>query len=177
MSPVREYRIPGSVRGPLGNRQSYLNGIKMSRIIPFAVLLAAFLASCRSSSDAVTRGFDGKPMNTIDLSAETKSRRRNFEHAESLGPVSLLQVVANPERFHGKRIVVEGYAILKFEVQGIFPSPDPSITPKNGVWLDYDFGTLPNDPEAAILQPVLIEGVFDAKGGGHMVFGRASSAA
>jgi hypothetical protein len=106
-------------------------------------------------------------MKTIDLSAETKSRRRDFGHAESVGPVSLLQVVANPERFHGKRIVVEGYAILRFEIQGIFPSPDLSITPKNGVWLDYDFGSLPTDPEPAVLQPVLIEGVFDAQAGGH----------
>lgn len=132
-----------------------------------AVASAAFLAGCRSSSNAVATGFDGKPLATIDLSVETKSRRRNFDHAEFLGPVSLLQVVANPERIDGKRIVVRGFAMLGFEAQGIFPLPGLSISPKNGVWLDYDFGRLPNNPDPAVLRPMLIEGVFDAKGGGH----------
>ena len=111
-------------------------------------------------------GFDGKPLKTVDLSVETKNRRRNFEHAESLGEVSLLQLITNPERYHGKRIIVVGFAALEFEGQAIYPTRDAAITPKNGVWLEYDFGNLPNKPTT--LKPMLVEGVFDAKGSGHM---------
>jgi len=140
----------------------------MRRIIPFASLVASFLAGCGSPNGSVTTGVDGNPLDTktIDLSIETKIRRRNFEHADSLGVVSLLQVIANPERFHGKRIIVVGFATLQFEGQAIYPTPDAAIEPKNGVWLDYDFGNLPNEPTP--LKQMLVEGVFDAKGGGHM---------
>jgi len=136
-------------------------------LAPLGLLMIA--AGCHSSDYVEVKGFDGKPFKILDMSAEVKRRRKHFDQAERIGPVSLLQLIATPEKFHGKRVVVSGYAILEFEVQGIFPSRDlAEVGCKNGVWLDYDFGSLPNNPERTDFVPMLIEGVFDAEGGGHM---------
>lgn len=43
-SPVREYRTPGSARGPPGNRRSYLNGKGMKKLAPFLINCALLIA-------------------------------------------------------------------------------------------------------------------------------------
>ena len=40
-SPVREYRTPGSARGPSGNRRSYLNGLKHMKVRHLSTRLSA----------------------------------------------------------------------------------------------------------------------------------------
>jgi len=39
-SPVRKIRTPGSVRGPLGNRRSYRDGIAVDVLFAFDVIIA-----------------------------------------------------------------------------------------------------------------------------------------
>jgi hypothetical protein len=109
-------------------------------------------------------------MKVIDLDSGKEARRKAFEKAPFVGPVSLIQLLATPERYHGKRVMVKGYAILKFEVQYIYPSKDMAISNANGLWLEKDFGNLPNDDKTEFL-PVLVEGVFDSGGPEHLSMG------
>jgi hypothetical protein len=105
---------------------------------------------------------------TIDGSIETQKRRANFDKAPYAGEVSLLQLIATPERYHGKRVIVTGVAMLAFESQWIFPSKDLAAGSKNCIWLEKDFGNRGNDEKDRTLFPVLVEGVFDSGAHGHM---------
>ena len=88
-------------------------------------------------------------------------------------PTSLIAIIADPVRFHGKTVHVTGFYRHGFEVSGIFPSRDLSFAESNGLWLDYakDAVVKPaaTDPvwdgEAQWLQ---VEGVVDAEATGHL---------
>lgn len=58
---------------------------------------------------------------------------------QSLPDVSLVRLLATPEKYDGKRVRVHGVFVLAHEVQILFPSPDLALTPSNGFWLDDDF--------------------------------------
>lgn len=98
-------------------------------------------------------------------------------------PVSIIQLIATPERYDGKTVRVEGFLHYKFEDSELYLSKDDAdhLNGKNGVWVSY------TTTERLCLQPdkdwsnrkqrtlsyfdekwVLLEGTFDMKGHGHM---------
>src|SRR6266571_325408 len=76
---------------------------------------------------------------------------------------SLIQVIANPERFDGKRILVDGFVQLQFENMALYlgkESADYHI-PGNAVWLVFPDGFLSDaDKQKFHRQYVMIEGIF-----------------
>ena len=85
--------------------------------------------------------------------------------------VSLVQLLAAPERFHNKRVQVIGYLQLRFEGDAIYlhkEDCDHGIT-KNGVWI--------NIPERWAKTPdgyAIVEAVVDSNQHGHMGLFQAS---
>jgi hypothetical protein len=90
-------------------------------------------------------------------------------------PVSLLAVISDPLRFHGKAIKVTGIYQDTFERSGLFPSRDLSFEEANGVWVSFGKG-MTVDPADYFKLPrpaynegwVTVEGIIDAKSHGHL---------
>jgi hypothetical protein len=78
--------------------------------------------------------------------------------------VSIVQLLASSERFQGKRIEVQGVIQLGNEERALYLSrDDPTyMNVANGLWLDT---TKPIDAKGAV---VIVEGVFNAEGHGHL---------
>jgi hypothetical protein len=87
-----------------------------------------------------------------------------LEPAES---VSMVRVLANPEKFHGKRIRVIGFLRLEFEGNALYLHEEDyrHLLTDNALWVDMGA-----DKEHAGLSMhyVLIEGTFNAKLRGHL---------
>ena len=81
--------------------------------------------------------------------------------------VGMVQLLAQPEKYDGKFIRVEGFLRLEFEGNALYlHREDYTIgLTKNGVWVDMS-----ESPERLKLNMhyVLIEGVFNAKDHGHL---------
>ena len=82
--------------------------------------------------------------------------------------VSLVELLANPIQWHGKDVVVIGFAAVSFEHSAIYlhrQDMEAGIA-ANGLWLE-----LPKDLASGELEKgtyVLVRGKFDARAGGHM---------
>jgi hypothetical protein len=83
--------------------------------------------------------------------------------------VSLLQLLATPERYDGVLVRTIGFLWLEFEGNKLYLHREDyeHAIVKQAVWLDF-----PQDPTAEQRRLrgnyVLVEGVFNAKRGGHM---------
>ena len=81
-----------------------------------------------------------------------------------IADVSMVQLIATPERFHGKRVRFTGFVHFEFEGNGIFlhkEDHDQGIF-NDGLWIERPAGSTPNDVY------VLVEGAFRADDRGHM---------
>lgn len=88
--------------------------------------------------------------------------------AEPVEDVSLLQLIATPERFEGKVIRTVAYLRLEFEGDAVYLHREDSEKTifKNGIWIDVTesqrkVATKYNNSY------VSIEGTFDSNGKGH----------
>ena len=86
---------------------------------------------------------------------------------------SFAAVLANPAHFHGKKIQLKGFLHIEFEGNAIYLSKDDAdhLITRNGFWVSFDKQAVPfegNGPKEFHRKWVLIEGVFDKDGGGHM---------
>ena len=84
------------------------------------------------------------------------------------GRVTLLQLLANPEKYDGKEIQIIGYLHLEFEGNGLYlHKEDYDHSIGNMIWVDAT-----PDMKKAIKEIndkfVIIRGVFDAKHHGHL---------
>lgn len=81
--------------------------------------------------------------------------------------VGMVQLLAQPEKYHGKFIRVHGFLRLEFEGKALYLHREDYANglTKNGVWVD-----MLETPEHMKLNMhyVLIEGVFNAKDRGHL---------
>jgi len=84
--------------------------------------------------------------------------------------ISLIQLIANPDKFHEKRVLVKGYVLLDFENRVLYLHEVDALNTitRNGVWLDLDSGS----PVLARRDQfhrryALVEGTFNARGHGH----------
>jgi hypothetical protein len=86
---------------------------------------------------------------------------------------SLVQVLARPEYYHGKEIMVEGYLVVEFEGTAIYLSKDDAdFMTRNGFWVSFEKNTLDlSDAEIAKrfnCKYVRLQGTFDAGNSGHL---------
>lgn len=110
----------------------------------------------------------------ISACASSIAQKGEYNTIPKGGPfgesVSIIQILANPERYEGKHVRIIGYLHFEFEEEAIFLNKEDSdqMIDANAIWIH-----LPDDlsPElAAKLNKhyVHCEGVFSAKSHGHM---------
>jgi hypothetical protein len=85
--------------------------------------------------------------------------------------VSMINLIATPEKYDKKMVILEGFLVLEFEGDAIYLSEEDAkhAISKNGIWLSLD-----SKNENKILEYykhnksyVLVEGIFDAEMLGH----------
>ena len=89
-----------------------------------------------------------------------------YATALSAESVSLVNLISNPEKYDGKKVIVSGYLSLDFEGSAIYLHKDDyenTIT-TNGVWCVADLVKYKEFDHSY----VSIEAVFDAKNHGHL---------
>jgi len=87
--------------------------------------------------------------------------------------VSLMQLIVNPEQYHGKRVRVIGISILEFEGDSIWFTKEHYVHRiyKNSLWIVPDYvalQTTPQELEEFNGKYVLMEGIFNKNDHGHM---------
>ncbi|WDF54896.1 hypothetical protein [Mucilaginibacter sp. KACC 22063] len=128
--------------------------MKVLNRITICLLLLTF-AACKS-----------KPIQA-DL---TKPFHGDSTHHSIVNEVSLITLIANPDRYNGKQVRVIGYLNLEFEANSIYLHEDDyrQSIDKNGLWIEFK-------PDSTHLLEkaeynhhyVLMEGTF-SKTTGHM---------
>jgi len=89
--------------------------------------------------------------------------------------VSLINLIATPEKYNGKWVRVIGVARFEFEGDALFLSKsdyDYKVVTKNAVWLSIDPGALKVDESTLAKEfnglHVVVEGIYDMNNHGHM---------
>ena len=119
-----------------------MKGKKMKRIALLGLLGLALVLGCISRADA----WDPK-----------------------LKSVSLLRLIANPDKYDGQMVRTYGYLRIEFEGNSIYLHKEDyehSLL-KNGLWVSFNPDKVSNQAEFSN-KYVLIEGRFDAHSQGHM---------
>jgi hypothetical protein len=82
--------------------------------------------------------------------------------------VSLLQLIATPERYDGRVVRVEGYLRLEFEESVLYLHKEDSeqMLSRNAVWIS--FGPQSSKANGLRNQYVIVEGKFRSDKHGHM---------
>jgi hypothetical protein len=87
-----------------------------------------------------------------------------------INDVSLISLIANPEKYNGQKIRAIGYLHLEFEGNGLYlhkEDYDHGIG-KNAIWVDINTKhSKVSDLKKYSNHYVLIEGMFDSKNNGH----------
>jgi hypothetical protein len=87
-------------------------------------------------------------------------------------PVSMIQLIATPERFDGHLVRIEGYSSLQFEEYAIYLSRTDyeDFNTNNSLWISFAESTIKSGKELKGFQGklVLLEGTFVADCHGHM---------
>ena len=89
---------------------------------------------------------------------------------EKMYSVSLIQLIANPKKYHNKKVQIIGFMNLQFESNGIYLHKEDAehLITNNGLWLSFLFSNdLKTGKEDLNNKYVLIEGLFDMKMRGH----------
>lgn len=94
-------------------------------------------------------------------------------HGDDLYRISLINLIATPEKFHNKKVRVIGAGRLEFEGNAICLSKDDIAyrISRNCLWINIDPETIRATQEKLEEfngKYVLIEGVFNAENTGHM---------
>jgi hypothetical protein len=131
--------------------------VKPIRLISLLLLPLLFL-SCNSTQN------DPKK---LSATSDTNKTIR-FKQTEE---ISLINLIANPQKYEGQKVTIMGYLHLEFEGNGLYINKadfENSIS-KNAIWIEIG----PKHPENSSLAKfidhyVLLEGTFDEKNKGHM---------
>lgn len=80
--------------------------------------------------------------------------------------VSLIQLIATPEKYHGKKVLVIGYLNIEFEGNAIYLHEEDYKhgLDKNAFWVDFSKEI---KPEKYSKSYVIIEGTFNMNRQGH----------
>lgn len=97
----------------------------------------------------------------------TLSEAKTGEFAQS---VSIVQIIANPDRYEGKRVRIIGYLQFGEEERAIFLHREDSdqMIAANGIWINLPDDLRPPLADRLNKHYVHCEGLFSAKSHGHM---------
>jgi hypothetical protein len=104
-----------------------------------------------------------------DKSKSLSDTLRN--QSKSTARVSLISLIANPQKFSGQKVRVIGYLHLEFESNGLYLNKDDfkNGISKNAIWIEMGPKHPENSPLSKFIDHyVLMEGTFDDKNQGHM---------
>ena len=90
---------------------------------------------------------------------------------EPAAPVSLIELIASPDKFHGRWIAVGGFLALGHEHFALYLTRDHReyLSLRDAVWLDFDEGFIRKDEWPKFDNKyVYIIGVFDKGRHGHL---------
>ena len=133
-----------------------------ARILPALALLGAINAAAQIPVDKVIA---------------SRCLEADAAGACTLYGVSLLELIANPERFHGRRVLVRGYARIEFEGSAVYLSKESfeASSRRDALWLTPAAGSPFAEPGATFGPRYAdVVGRFDALDRGH--FGMYSGA-
>ncbi len=137
-----------------------------------AVLVPCILfgGACSAASGDQARPVAGEP-DTLLL--RTRCEEIDASHHCTLWGPALVELIARPELYDGKRVRVIGFVNFEFEGNGLYVSREDwqrSIN-RNGVWVDPP-ARFKTDSAPSRVHPnqryVLLEGTFNTRNTGHM---------
>lgn len=126
------------------------------KVIGYLLPFAVYFATAFNNRPKTSTGTFNK--NAVDLQQDPAT-------------ISLINLIANPDKYNGKQIRIMGYLHLEFEGNGLYlhkEDYDHAII-KNAIWVDVE----PKHPEFTNLKQysdhyVIMEGTFDSHMNGHM---------
>lgn len=114
------------------------------------------------------------------LSSTADSAMENqLEETDRGVRVSLVRLIAVPDRYDGKVVMVSGYAFIEFENDNLCIVAKPNTT-RDCIWIQYFDGPVETDADLERLEAakrkwskfngkyISIRGIFDASDTGHL---------
>ena len=94
-------------------------------------------------------------------------RKPSHDGTCALWDVSIVRLLADPERFDGKPVAIVGFVHLEFEGDAIYLHNEDFIhrVMKNALWVSFADGYKPADCQDRYVE---MEGIFSARDTGHM---------
>jgi hypothetical protein len=142
--------------------------MKMIVGMGIALLVVAGLLSC-----SYTHRTESSEIATVPELIKTHREYGSAkDYSNEIQHVSLINLIATPERYHGKWVGVVGIANFEFEGDALYLSPsDYNFVTKNAVWLSINEAVLKVD-ESTLARDfnglyVLVEGIYDMNNHGH----------
>jgi hypothetical protein len=132
--------------------------LETMRAILFGCLLI-FIVSCSRESESNASAEGGAAVTGIFSSEACLPSAPTYE------TVSIAELIASPDKFDGRSIVVTGYYYSGFELSALYPgrrNPENSET-DDGLWI---YGLSPFLDLNG--RHVVVSGVFDGKNKGHL---------
>lgn len=130
----------------------------MKSLIGLVFLVALFSLACKSKTQAELPKQD----DSIELDLTSASSGEVYF-------VSMIKLLANPDKYNGKKVMVEGYLNLEFEGNGLYFHKEDynNGMSKNALWVDLN-KPITAQAQKCKLNYVIIEATFDGNQGGHM---------
>jgi len=96
--------------------------------------------------------------------------KKHDDAPDTLQDVSLIQLIAHPERFEGKRVRFIGFLRIEFEGNAIYLHRDDFDhgIGKNGLWVSIPDDMTKQQQDEVNMHYVICVGVFTARWQGHM---------
>src|SRR6266550_8819901 len=140
------------------------------RFAAFCTLLSVFVTP---PSAAQIEGTPPTPSASDSLLLAIRCEARDGSRRCILWGPSLLELIARPELYDGRRVRIIGFINFELEGNAIFLSSEDwkHAVLRNGLWVDppaafkSDSGPTPKQPNRRY---VIIEGTFNARNTGHM---------
>ncbi len=150
-------------------------------IIVFVLAISVAIAGCNEQIVAKAMGNDTiknasnskEEKNTVGLPKAIEyyansSTGSSFEN--DITGVSIIQLIANPEKFNGKYVRLIGFVRLEFEGDAIYLHKEDyerGLT-KNGLWLEITGDCCGDNTQGFDQKYCLVQGTFNAENRGHM---------
>ena len=114
-------------------------------------------------------GWYGLAAFALWLTANRPSRERLESPVDSATPTSLLQVLADPQRWHGKHVRVAGFFNFEFEHDALYLTSEDSRNHLfNGLWINVPELLMGSDRRDPWRGYAVVEGIVNAQRHGHL---------
>lgn len=142
-----------------------------------ALLAGSLAVGCTPQAERKALG-SATPMSTVVASPDSLRFKTRCQTVDSAGrctlwALSLVELIARPELYHGQRVQVIGFVNFEFEGNGLYLSQtdwERGIS-RNGLWIEEP-NWFASDSAPSRRRPnrcyVLVEGTFDAEHNGHL---------